>query len=503
MQRFLLIGLLAATGTLCAAAPRNLSAHHRIAGYAAVVGNNLLAQDIKDERGLLLVRFAQTLHPESEAVLLTMLMLKRAKKPKPIETRVTEATLYRVIASQAKSLRLKDWPRDAKAGQLALLYYRMAERFQPNDKEVMLGLMKLKAEGIEGELDDLLGKVAVPPALGQSDNSKATSRPGSVQVSGIAPKDWRTLSYEGRKWVEYPLSRLDFSLRRNALNVKNTTNHINAIIIYLPELAGDFDLRMDLKGGNIISLQRKPGGGKGSARLRVSDRDNRHMYRITRTGNTVQFWEDARKAKHTGKAPGTSHFSVLVQKPNELELSNFRLVRGAPKALSKPAATPGPKSSLGLTFAQFTRRFDGALAGTFKPYKDRFSLRGMKVTDTSKGEVFLVSLSEHVGLLMGSIHKSNHKIAQLVLISDRVDDGRSLQAAEEYLVAMGLLAVIVDPSMSKAQRTAVLGLMKGIPTLRELGDGSWEKAIQVKRTTYTLMTNRLVGVWFIVEPAEK
>ena len=157
MPRFLIAGLLLVAGTL-AAAPKKPSVHQQIAGYAAAIGTNLLAQDIGNEDGLLLVRFARTLQPKDDTALLTTAMLERGKKPAPVETRVTEDKLYSVIASQADALRLKEWPKNAKGGRLALLYYRLVERVRPNDRKVMLGLMKLHVRGVDGDLQQALKK---------------------------------------------------------------------------------------------------------------------------------------------------------------------------------------------------------------------------------------------------------------------------------------------------------------------------------------------------------
>ena len=160
MQRFWLVALLAAPWTLHAAAPKAPSVHEKIAGYAAVIGNNLLAKDIKDEHGLLLLRFARALEPTNNTALLTMGFVERGKNPDPIETKVTEAKLYSVMADQAHLLRQREWPKNTKAGQLALLYYRMAERARPTDQEIMLGLMKLRVRGVEGDLGKALAQTS-------------------------------------------------------------------------------------------------------------------------------------------------------------------------------------------------------------------------------------------------------------------------------------------------------------------------------------------------------
>lgn len=160
MQRFLLTGLLVAVGTICAAAPKKPSIHEQIASYSAAIGANLLAQDLEDEHGKLLLRFARTLQPEDDAVLLAMAQLERGKSPDPIKTKVTEAKLYKVIAKQAESLRQEEWPKNAKAGQLALLYYRMAERFRPTDEKIMLALMRLRVRGVTGDLEQALAETS-------------------------------------------------------------------------------------------------------------------------------------------------------------------------------------------------------------------------------------------------------------------------------------------------------------------------------------------------------
>ena len=161
MQRFLLIGLLAATGTLHAAAKAKPPVvHEQIAGYAAIIGNNLLAQDIRDEHGLLLVRFARALKPTGNTALLAMGLVERGKNPDPVATQVTEAKLYSVIADQGHALRLREWPSNAKAGRLALLYYRMAERARPDDAKIMLGLMKLRVHGLESDLERALAQAS-------------------------------------------------------------------------------------------------------------------------------------------------------------------------------------------------------------------------------------------------------------------------------------------------------------------------------------------------------
>ena len=119
MQRFLLIGLLAATGTLHAAAkPKAPVVHEQIAGYAAVIGNNLLAKDIKDQQGLLLLRFARVLEPNSNTALLTMGLVERGKNPDPIAIKVTEAKLYSVMADQAHCCVSASGPRTPRPASL-------------------------------------------------------------------------------------------------------------------------------------------------------------------------------------------------------------------------------------------------------------------------------------------------------------------------------------------------------------------------------------------------
>ena len=158
MQRFILIGLLAATWTVHTAQGKP-SVDDGIAQYGAICGINLLAKDVKHEHGRLLLRFALALRPTSNTTLLAAGMLEKGLAPDPIATKMTEARLYSGMAERGHWLRRNRWSHNNKAGKLALLYYRMAERFRPDDEKIMLGLMKLRLGGIEGDLEQAFAKI--------------------------------------------------------------------------------------------------------------------------------------------------------------------------------------------------------------------------------------------------------------------------------------------------------------------------------------------------------
>ena len=158
MKRALLAGLLALVWALPVHAAKKKSMHEQIARHAAVIGANRLAADVNDYQGRLLLRFALALTPEDELALAAAGLVEGGKKPQPTETKVTEEKLYSVIASGAEHLRQKGWPRNAKAAQLCLLYYRIVERARPNDDGVKQGLLALRNMGIDGDLEQALAR---------------------------------------------------------------------------------------------------------------------------------------------------------------------------------------------------------------------------------------------------------------------------------------------------------------------------------------------------------
>ena len=127
-----------------------------IAKYAAITGTNRLAKDTEDAKGLLLLRLATKLRPKYDRALLPQAMLEKGMPLETTPTKVSEKKLIDVIVQRAEQLRAEEAPKDAGSAKLAMLYFRVAEAFRPTDKDVMLGIMKLRTDGIEHGLEELL-----------------------------------------------------------------------------------------------------------------------------------------------------------------------------------------------------------------------------------------------------------------------------------------------------------------------------------------------------------
>ncbi len=127
----------------------------QIARYAAVLGTNHLAKDNKDAQGLLLLRLAHKLQPVSDTVLLTLAYLERGKNPPLIPAIITEKKFLKIMLGRADFLRQKELPKNTRVGALAMLYYRVAEQFLPESRQILLGIKKLQVQGTAGEMKTL------------------------------------------------------------------------------------------------------------------------------------------------------------------------------------------------------------------------------------------------------------------------------------------------------------------------------------------------------------
>ncbi len=127
-----------------------------IATYAGILGANRLADDAKDAGGLVLLGLSGKLRPTQDAYLLTVARLEKGLPVDRTKTKVSEKKLLSVISSRAATLLGAVEQGDTAVGQLALLYYRTIEHFQPANDRALLGIMKLKVKGVEGDLASLL-----------------------------------------------------------------------------------------------------------------------------------------------------------------------------------------------------------------------------------------------------------------------------------------------------------------------------------------------------------
>ena len=117
------------------------------------------------------------------------------RRPKALESKESEKKLLDVITDRGRYLVTIDLPKNKDVGRLTLLYFKVVERFRPTDKNVILGLMKLKMQGIEGELADLL---KAPIGLRPVPSPRRPSRPrrpnpNRVQREMCRARLWRDL----------------------------------------------------------------------------------------------------------------------------------------------------------------------------------------------------------------------------------------------------------------------------------------------------------------------
>ena len=173
--------VVSATGLSGAQDKRSPERH--LGGRAATAATNRLAKDVKDETGLLLLRLAHKLHPESETALLTTAVLGRGLTPDPIAASTTDDALADLLVKRAEYLWGKHLSENAKVGPLCLLYLMIAERFRPLDRTILLGQMKLRARGYEGSLDELLkGGLNLEDMFGNPSPPKPLAKPRLEKV---------------------------------------------------------------------------------------------------------------------------------------------------------------------------------------------------------------------------------------------------------------------------------------------------------------------------------
>ncbi len=161
-----------------AAAKNKKTLDEEIAEFSIAVGRNRLARRPADPSGLVLLRLGGAILPLNEDYLLVVGKLEREIKLKPERVRVTEQKLLSVMLSRAE--KLLDLPnRNIEINRLALLYLLTLEHFFPKQDRVILGLQKLKAVGVGGELDAVLNRpIDLDVVYGRKKPPKA---PGAVK----------------------------------------------------------------------------------------------------------------------------------------------------------------------------------------------------------------------------------------------------------------------------------------------------------------------------------
>ncbi|MCJ8328396.1 MAG: hypothetical protein HRT89_01265 [Lentisphaeria bacterium] len=123
--------------------------------YAGIIATNRLAKDASNEKALILLKYALCINPDDENVLLTKGLIQRKMKPGKIKTTKKIDSFLNALLKRNKAL-VKTLKKDDPLGYLCLLNVKVAEVFKPDERSVILQLVKLGKAGFEGELDDLL-----------------------------------------------------------------------------------------------------------------------------------------------------------------------------------------------------------------------------------------------------------------------------------------------------------------------------------------------------------
>jgi len=126
-----------------------------IADYSIKLGRMLLASDRSSAEGMNWARLGHHLNPSDSKGLMTLKQVERGMTIKASKTSVTSGKLVKELVERAE-LHLKKAKKDSVAGHLAQLYYKMADAVKPDQKSVLIGLMRLEQMELEGSLDELL-----------------------------------------------------------------------------------------------------------------------------------------------------------------------------------------------------------------------------------------------------------------------------------------------------------------------------------------------------------
>jgi len=244
-----------------------------ISKYAPRLGCNILNKDVESAKGLAMLRLGGLLNPKNNTFLLAMAYLEKGSAPKASE-KVDEKKFLAYVLKRAEELRRK---KSGKDKILALTYYKVLQTFDYDKDKVLLGIMKLKVSGVEGELNDLLNQeIKAKPKTVVAKKDESEPEP----ELGLVARVWN-----GRLWVSSS-EEVIIKKSRNRFMVENkTTAKSNkqslgqiAVGIKSP-IRGDFKFSLSAK--NIIAVGVFPYSG--------ADRNNLGWVKIGSSSKKCQF----------------------------------------------------------------------------------------------------------------------------------------------------------------------------------------------------------------------
>ncbi|UDQ97022.1 hypothetical protein AAEX28_08200 [Lentisphaerota bacterium WC36G] len=126
-----------------------------LAYRAIVLASNVLANDRKDKRGLLLIDFAKSFIPKDKDLLLLRGRIKFNLPIKPIKSKrtVTEESFVENLRTT-----IKDMPRDTRTitRHLKLMFYGFIRLFKPEDEDAIIALVAYEDMGYNVDLSTIL-----------------------------------------------------------------------------------------------------------------------------------------------------------------------------------------------------------------------------------------------------------------------------------------------------------------------------------------------------------
>ncbi|MBN4074161.1 C-type lectin domain-containing protein, partial [bacterium AH-315-E10] len=144
-------------------------------------------------KGLAMLRLGGLFDPRNNTFLLAMGYLEEGTPPKAGE-HVNEKKFLAFMLKRADFLRNQP----SKDGRLlALTYYRVLQTFTYEKDKVLLGIMKLKVDGIEGDRDDLLNREIKPFKKVKKTSTHKKTKQKKRSADPDFTGNWESVQWEG------------------------------------------------------------------------------------------------------------------------------------------------------------------------------------------------------------------------------------------------------------------------------------------------------------------
>lgn len=148
-----------------------------LATKAVILAQSRLANNPKDEKGLVLLNFAKHFMPENRDVLLLRGKLRFNVKIEPPKSKASQSEFVDLLEDGFKKVKNKN---TAISRHLTAIFCATIRMFKPDDEEAIITLISFEDEGINTDLEQLLGR-----NLQQSQNVKYDRNDSRYVISDI------------------------------------------------------------------------------------------------------------------------------------------------------------------------------------------------------------------------------------------------------------------------------------------------------------------------------